>query len=488
MKKVILCAAALMIGSFAFAQHVPEKPTLAIGQTAVPNNSPNPKANTGESVQSGHNQKVRVRQVGTKNSAETKQDDGTGTGGNLALIEQNGANTANSGEENRSKIVQSGTANQAYSRQEGDFNHSVINQGQNDAASAGNKAYVQQGTGNLAENNRSEVQQDGNDNQSRTVQRFDNNEAKTTQNGTLNKSDIFQNAKPNLSSGHAAEVTQYGVNNTALLNQDGNGATNMATTRQDGNGNASVQNQFNTATSGGAVNMASVDQGVFLMEGPAVGLYADLLVVDDIHNGTFNPGSQGAIARQEQKGADNAAQASQFGQFNQSYQEQLGDGNRALVVQNAYGNTVGQSNRARQEQTGDDNAAAIGQNWTGHTALQVQVGNKNKALSTQRGNDNLANINQFGDKNWASTAQRGQHNVAFINQYDGQSYSVQQNLADGYPNGGNQADILQQGPGGTATGMYNCDVPYVDPGTFNDIPDLNLPDLCGGSGGSGGGC
>src|SRR5690606_40290902 len=102
------------------------------------------------------------------------------------------------------------------------------------------------------------------------------------------------------------------------------------------------------------------------------------------------------------------------------------------------------------------------------------------ALTSQRGNHNLANINQWGDNNYAASGQRGDSNQAFINQYDGQSYTVLQNLGDGMPNGGNQADILQQGPGGTATGAYNCDVDPVDPGTFTDIPNLNIPDICPG--------
>lgn len=478
---MILCATALMIGGFAFAQVTPQAPTQAV-QIANLNPGGAPNANTGESVQNGNDQKVRVRQVGIKNSAATYQDDGTGTGGNLGYISQNGGVSGVSGEENRAEMHQRGSANQATSLQQGDGNSSLINQGLNNTASANNKARVQQGNNNQAEDNWAEVNQDGDGNQSRTLQRWDNNRAWTKQDGNANKSDIHQKADPNQSDGHFAEVDQLGDVNQALLFQDGDGARNMATTVQVGDNNSSVQNQYSTGTTGTG-NNAYVMQGHEKYVGnPIIGdlYYGGLMTVDDIQNGSFNPGSDGAIARQEQTGMGNVVQSAQFGQNNESYQKQVGDDNRGLIVQNAWGNANGQSNKARQVQTGDDNNAAIGQNGSNHIALQVQEGNSNMALSTQRGNKNLTNIHQYGDNNWATTGQRGQHNKAFVTQYDGQSYSVTQNLGDGMPNGGNQADILQQGPGGTASSVYKCDVDSVDPGTFTPIIDLDIPNICPG--------
>ncbi len=484
MKKVILGAAALMIGSFAFAQYTPSSPTQAV---QISNQSVNTGANTGESVQNGNDQKVRVRQVGTSNSAATYQDDGTGTGGNLASISQNGAVGPTSGDSNLAETHQRGSVNQSTANQQGDGNSALTNQGLNNTASSGNKAHIQQGNNLQAEDNWAEVNQDGDDNQARTLQRWDNNEALTTQMGDRNKADIHQAAEPDSSEGHAAEVNQQGDDNQALLYQHGNGARNMATTIQIGNNNASFQVQKATGTSGDG-NNALVDQGQGVNTTTIANdlYYNGLLNVDVINNGSFNAGSDNAIAVQNQTGTNNIAQASQFNSGNEATQIQEGDANRALIGQNAYGNANGESNRARQEQDGDDNDAAIGQNGSRHVAFQMQAGNDNTAMSTQRGEHNIANINQWGNQNWATTAQRGECNVAYVNQYDGQSYAVQQNLADGMSNGGNQADILQQGPGGTQTGSYldptNCDIPDASPGMFTDITDLTIGDLCPGCG------
>lgn len=483
MKKVIFCAAALMMGGLAYSQVAPPAPTQAV---QIGNNSGNANANTGESVQNGNDHKVRVRQVGIQNSAATYQDDGTGNGGNLGYINQNGAVSGVSGVANRAEMHQRGTSNQGTSLQQGDGNSTLINQGLINTASANNKAHVQQGNNNQAEDNWAEVNQDGNSNQSRILQRWDNNRAYTRQLGNSNESDIHQKARPNQSDGHVAGVEQEGDGNRALLFQDGNGARNSAYTISVGDGNSSVQTQFSDGTAGNG-NNAFVDQGdgntptlIFgnLMDG--AGGHTGLMDILDMRTGTFNPGSDGAIARQEQIGMGNIAEARQFGAYNQTYQSQDGNDNRALSTQNAFGTPSGQSNRARQIQDGDRNDAAIGQNGSEHTAYQIQSGNDNLALSAQRGQRNNASVAQFGNQNWATTAQRGQHNNAFVTQYDGQSYSVSQNVADGMPNGHNQADILQQGPGGTANGVYNCAIDPVDPGTFTPIVDLDIPNICPG--------
>ncbi len=482
MKKVIFCAMALMMGTMLFAQHMPTPPTAP---ATVPNSSPNPLANTGKSIQNGNGQMVSVQQVGTKNSAKSTQDDGTGTGGNLAFIKQIGAvQPGISGEANAAEVEQHGSANQSTQIQEGDRNEALTQQGMNNAASSGNKAYTQQGTNEQAEDNKVQVVQDGMGNQARTKQTYDNNEALTVQNGDGNRANIRQIASPENSDGHLAEVNQEGDDNQGLVHQSGSGGENAATSWQRGDGNSTVQIQVNTSSAGNQ-NNAYVSQGDGYFTGGLIvsNLYwSGLDVVDDIDNGSLNSGSIDAIARQEQTGTNNVAGVYQMGEANQSYQKQTGDDNRGLIVQNAYGNPNGESNRARQVQNGSDNDAGIAQNGSDHKAYQTQNGAHNLALSTQRGHDNWANINQVGDNNWATTAQRGQCNQALVNQYDGQSYSVEQNLNGGLPGGHNVAHILQQGPGGANVGVKYCDVPDVDPGDFTPIDDLNMAAPCPGCG------
>ncbi|KJJ38290.1 hypothetical protein [Aequorivita vladivostokensis] len=486
MKKVILGAAALMIGAIGFAQYTPDAPGAA---GTIGNNSSSSTANTGESIQNGDNQKVKVRQVGTEQSAASYQDNGAGIGSNQAFIKQIGSVTGTSGYLNRAEVHQKGSTNESTQLQEGDNNSSLVNQGMTDMASADNKVWARQGTNEQAENNSLEVNQDGDRNESRTLQTYDNSEALVNQMGDDNAADIKQRAFSNGTEGHAAEVNQDGDRNQALIDQTGLGARNEATTIQFGDDNSSYQIQVATSSTAGEGNNALVTQG----DGSTTtqietDLWTNgLLTVDDIDNGSFNPGSDGSIARQEQYGTNNAVEAQQFGEDNQSYQIQgnflsgSSDGNRALVVQNAYGSPAGGGNNAAQVQLGDDNDAAIGQNGNDHTALQVQIGADNVAMSTQRGQNNNANVWQFGNDSWATTAQRGECNNAFITQYDGQSYSVEQNLADGMPFGHNQADILQQGPNGTQVdGLYECDLPDVDPGTYSPIGDLGLTDICPG--------
>ena len=481
MKKVIFCAVALMSGAFAFAQYTPGAPAQAV---QISNQSPNGNANTGESIQDGDNQKVKVRQVGTKNSAASYQDNGVGVGSNQAFIKQIGNVTSLSGRLNRAEVHQSGSRNESTQMQEGDRNSSLVNQMGDD-----NVSWARQGTNEQAEKNWVEVQQDGNGNESRTLQTYDNNRALVDQFGDDNKSDIEQRAFSNGTQGHAAEVDQDGNRNQAIIDQDGLGARNEATSIQFGGDNKSYQEQYATSSTNNQGNNALVTQG----DGSTTtqietDLWTNgLLTVDNIANGSFNPGADNSIARQVQYGTNNAVEAQQFGEGNQSLQIQgnsllapNSDGNRALVVQNAYGNPAGGGNKAAQLQGGDDNDAAIGQNGHDHTALQVQYGDDNVAMSTQRGKNNNANIWQIGDDSFATTAQRGQCNNAFITQYDGQSYSVEQNLNDGMPYGHNQADIVQQGPGGNNVGLYSCDLPNVDPGTYTAPAGLSIDDICPG--------
>ena len=153
MKKAILCAAALMFGTMAFAQ-VSGAPT-ASAVPALPGAAAN--ANTGESIQNGNDNKVRVRQAGTSQSVYTNQNDGSGSGGNLAAVQQTGLVNPTSGIANLAEVLQSGSANQSTTLQEGDYNNAVTRQGQNDDSSARNKAWIRQGTGQQAESNHAAI-------------------------------------------------------------------------------------------------------------------------------------------------------------------------------------------------------------------------------------------------------------------------------------------------------------------------------------------
>lgn len=164
-------------------------------------------------------------------------------------------------------------------------------------------------------------------------------------------------------------------------------------------------------------------------------------------------------------------------------QDQLGDDNDAYIIQNAYGSSTGGGNYAKQRQEGNDNVSGIGQNGMGHKALQEQFGKQNSALSTQRGNGNKVYTYQEGDMNVVTTGQRGQDNRIVVAQYGGQSYSVSQNLpgdpGSGMPYGNNQADIIQMGPDGEFP-ESNLSCEWTEEGliTFDDIPQLSLPDVC----------
>ncbi|TXD68690.1 hypothetical protein [Aequorivita lipolytica] len=248
----------------------PDVPTNAIG---VPNNSPDPLANRGLSTQNGTANKVMVVQVGTQNGVWTDQDDGAGSGENLARIRQTGQiQPGVSAELNQADVYQRGSDNQSTTLQEGDANEAVTNQGATNTASADNKAWIRQGTGNQAQDNKASIRQDGDDNLGLIRQTYDSSEAKTTQVGDENKSSTVQIASPNLTDGHRAETYQNGMENESWINQQGNGAENIGDVYQNGNNNYADQQQFNTSLSGGTYNEAAVNQIVGVYDGDQLGL------------------------------------------------------------------------------------------------------------------------------------------------------------------------------------------------------------------------
>ena len=497
MKKLFLCAVALMIASLGFAQVIDTggewSPTP---KTVAPLSGAAVDANTGLSIQNGNDNKVWVRQAGTFQSVRTYQDDGTGTGGNLTWVMQTGSVQANSGVWNVTEVIQSGTVNQSSTKQEGDYNEAITRQGQIITASAGNKALIRQGVADQAEYNFAAIDQDGDENQARIRQTYDNSDAWTQQVGNNNKSLVLQNAGPNGTDGHYAMNEQLGDRNEAYIKQRGLGGRNTATRNQEGDDNKGQQNQITDALMGSAGNRAGMMQGLLGLNYNLVPLVMDLYSgpnpISGIDNNqsfwTSSWQSFGAEGVQIQTGHENAADMAQsggsVGASNYGEQLQADDNNDAAMIQNHYGS--GGINYAKQEQEASSNYVGLAQTGSCMKSLQTQIGNGNNALSSQRGEGHLLNVHQRGDGNYATTAQAGLENTALVVQRDGQSYSVEQNIGlFGYLNlsaGGNQADILQLGPNGNfETDGIDCYFdPQLIPAVINDIPDLIIDDICGG--------
>jgi hypothetical protein len=489
MKKVILSAAALMFGALSYGQVFPSAPK-AQSQTTVANNSGDPQANKGKSEQFGNDQRVRVRQAGTKQSVYTMQSNGTGSGGNRAEVLQSGDNHGLSGRLNAADVYQRGTRNKSLLIQQGDKNNAITRQGMSNAGSANNKAYIRQGVG-YAEDNFAAIDQDGRNNQAKTMQYWDNNDAYTDQDGNFNRSRIEQLARPENSAGHWAFVDQNDDHQTSFVLQEGDGARNYAYTAQAGLNNYADQYQTTDATSGNA-NRAQIAQGID-------GLFSTTGFNSDIANlgsdviSLLGPSfpitvySRDAKAFQDQNGDDNQAYIGQFGESigsprvgNYAEQDQTGDDNNAYLVQNWYSPSPAGANKGEQEQIGDYNDAAIIQSGRLHRASQYQRGNDNVALSSQKGLNNKAFTYQYGNDNWVSTAQNGQYNKAVVSQYGGQSYIVEQNISDGLPYGNNQVDVIQMGPAGTHfnDAAASCFIDMDTPQDWTRTPMPRTPDIC----------
>ena len=490
MKKAILCVAALLIGAVSFAQ-VAGAPTSQV-VTALP--SAATTANAGESIQNGNNHKVQVRQAGTNQSVYTEQNDGsTVAGGNLAAVYQTGDVNPPSGVENAAEVLQSGEANESTSIQQGDKNNAYTAQGQIDDASSGNKARIQQGNNEQAEENYAAIEQDGTGNQAQTLQRWDNNDAYTLQSGVENKSMIDQAAAPDGSDGQEAFSAQLGTNNQAAIDQSGAGGRNNASVRQWGTDNQSKQTQTTTAVAGMTGNHGYVQQGAGsgLPLNPSNTAYTTIFTeIQDNINGIdaplafINQESFGAKSKQIQNGKMNEAGVWQTGGSADgiNYVEQVQDwgwNNDAATLQTQVG--VG-DNYAKQYQGGDNNLANALQYGNGHKSLQDQRGHRNSGLASQHGSGNLLNQHQRGNDNAATSVQHGLANATLIVQRDGQSYVSSQNAGLG-PNdlsaGGNQIDIYQGGPADDFSSLIDCgfeapmnlDMDYT-------VPDLTIGDIC----------
>jgi hypothetical protein len=482
MKKVIFCAIALMLGGMTYAQYGPQyvgpTETSAL-QPALPGAAVG--ANTGLSIQNGLDHKVRVQQAGTEQSAYSFQDNGSGSGGNLADIGQMGHMSDDSGVQNAADVIQSGDINQSTTMQRGDYNSAVTKQGLN-YASIGNKGFIEQGMMNHehATNNTAKLEQDGADNQGVIYQTYDYNDAWTVQDGERNNSFVRQIADPHMTAGHYAYTKQIGADNENTIMQNGmgtEGLANWAWAYQTGSENKSHQSQINTGLAGSEfVNYAMVDQGAFQEGLLTVGNITALTILDSkvveklAGLSTFTSGS---LAFQNQNGDDLDAEVHQFGKDSYSEQNQTGSGNDAFVIQDSNGES---GHYARQDQDGTNSFATLGQFGNGNRAWQRQLDDDNIVVSSQIGHNNKLNTYQDGDGNRGNTIQHGKDNLALLTQRGGHSYSIVQHGQ------GNQADILQLDGLGDFTADYiNCSFENpIDAPIMNDIPELIIDPICNG--------
>jgi hypothetical protein len=485
MKKIIFSVAALMICGVTFGQVAGSKQATAVAPLA---GAP-ATANAGESYQNGNDHKVQVRQAGTMQSVFTDQNDGGGLGGNLASVTQTGmvtGNTPNSGQLNLASVNQSGTANESSTWQQGDRNNARTDQGQTDDESLSNKARIQQGNANNAEDNFAYIEQDGERNQATSFQTYDNSESFIDQDGNDNEARVRQIAAPENSDGHSGFIEQDGDENGSQIRQDGEGARNVAESRQDGEGNQSKQLQTNSASAGGAVNTAISDQGSLgggggYISSPDAGNNSGTIASMSTNGVDLGPDvdSDNGIVFQTQTGTGDYAFARQHGNDTPNYAEQVqsgGSGNVATITQDSQQDVSTDLNYAKQVQVGSDNNVGLFQTESGNKADQRQNGSSNNALALQDGDHNLLNTKQTGASNDLFSEQYGSFDAALLVQDAGQSYFASQGATIAGAN--NQIDVLQQGPSGTLV-QEECtfDLPMA-PMPIQDVPTLTIGDIC----------
>lgn len=429
MKRVILSAAALLVGSIAFAQHDETAESSDKFKPAKPEPKTITKADQKDShrkgftvgggfsliEQVGIGSDAVVAQEGTENASFITQTGTSATDRNQALVLQTGnvdgdpgqlsgfqnyAELAQDGKGNVAAALQFGDENAAFSTQTGDFNTSLIEQG---ATSA------QQG-----ENNYGEITQDGTLNTAEIQQRFDNNMATSTQ----------------VSAADAAVGNDSYQEQVSARNQS-NGHTAIST--QNGSGNT-VQ-QFQTGPDSAIGNYAEANQGDVEGEDTAVGAFAQQVQSGSGQVAVVNQKLSNDVSLQEQSGSDNTAVTNQniggiaSGGDNYSQQLQGGSNNHAHTDQ------LGNNNFSAQEQWGDGNVAFTSQTFG-------QDGG-NVALSIQDGFDNTSLIRQAASNNIASVDQLGSNHKSVINQNQSGTH-----IGDATLNGSNTAIVLQRDANG----------------------------------------
>ncbi len=419
MKKMMLSAAALLIGSIAMAQ-------VADPATAT-NLSPSDNANAAEVTQGADGydadyQKARVRQIGLRNSAVIGQD------GTASSVEDgNSADVYQFGRENSAEIGQDGFNNRAAIAQVGTDNQfetgssAIIEQGLLDDTSRDNVGVVNQLPGdgdNLgAQGNQAALTQNGDRNAAEINQSFDRNEAAVTQDGDDNIVNVDQVSNANLSDGMSATVSQTGNENISVVDQAPNesitgntdSGRSVATTSQVGDGNQALQVQRSTALEGSVGETATINQG---LDGGVTGAIAIQDQRGESNNATINQDDDGGYVAEE---GDYAKQR-QVDSYNVATATQSRDGAAADAA----------GNFSFQDQKGYSNVSTHTQTGGGNFAQGVQDGINNNLTTNQTGNDNRAHVTQIWANSVANTDQVGTANFAFVNQMEGESSAITQ--------------------------------------------------------------
>ncbi|GAB3784758.1 hypothetical protein GCM10028818_45050 [Spirosoma horti] len=289
MKKIILSVIAVCALTTTFAQN-----SASLSQNGTGNNSNSAQVGSFQTVnvvQDGANnvntnqqfshytQQANVTQTGLTNTANTYQNadagpgnfitvnqNGTGVGGNKALVDQSNFWTINSqatvlqnGQNLQSRVVQLGAQNDvAKTDQVGASQNATINQGNgNFQSSTNSSAYIQQYSNfgpqdatinQLGDNNNAQIYQSNN--------AGPNNVATVNQNGNNNIGFLDQSDFATVST--TGFISQVGNGNQAYLQQRGGGAFtsgSSATIGQTGNSNFANLTQY-----GGINNQAAISQ------------------------------------------------------------------------------------------------------------------------------------------------------------------------------------------------------------------------------------
>lgn len=394
MKKVILGAAALMIGAVSFAQ------------TNSVTGSQNGDSLTANAYQAGMDNEAEINQTGELNTSNSDQ---FGDLNDIVVTQADSNNT--------SDITQEG----------GSDNNATVNQ-----TTLGNMSTIVQGTGMAAVGNEATVTQSGSTdvatgNTSNVKQTFDQSKAVVDQIGDSNESTVTQIGKPNDPTAPDAssfprnevDLDQNGMGNRAFVTQESYDLSmdkNMATVSSTGNDNLAVVEQIeaqaNTATITQTTSFASayVEQ---LSDGNTATISQD--GDDDV---VSTPEDVAVIKQEGGTGNtattnQNTAEANDGGSF--SYTGQIGSNNTATVA-----NQGGRIQKSFIIQEGDENTAT---------------------LTTQGGFRNYSDIYQNGTGHTATLFQSWSDQKSFINQYGtGHTTSFSQNG----PGGGNTLNVLQE--------------------------------------------
>ncbi len=360
MKKVIICAGALLCGAAMFAQD---------------NKVTGTQHDTGAST-------VDAYQAGKENNAAINQNDGT------KLV----SNSDQYGEGNKVVVDQTGTENTSDIIQEG----GEVNFAKVDQMDLGNMSTIIQGTGMAAVNNRAVVTQSGSSdvslgNESMITQTYDQSKAVVDQTGDQNMATVTQVGKPNQPGApnmrfprNEVDIDQIGERNTAITMQESYDVSmgkNWAKVYTEGSDNLAWVKQAATQENKASINQNSVFAEAFIEQT-----------------------SDGNTATIDQK-ADDADLTAGTGDV--AYVLQMGGtGNSALVKQESvepYGNP---GSYAYVEQDGSDNSVKV----------DHQSGRGQEAWVRQEGSDNSTKLNQGANSQYADILQMGAGNSVDLSQ------------------------------------------------------------------------